>query len=295
MEGFNNDRIPSYEESLQQGAKSTSTLEHSKIKPLPLPGQLSAVRAHRINAIIETYISPLLNSQLSSGLSKTTLVLVPSNVAALQPLSSSTDQERNGFDDGSSAGYSNQEDVVIGFPSSQYIKLVRLHGGEAYTLEFWRQPAVLAELDSTLKAWLEKSGFRLHIAKPTSLPPSSKSAGEVVVPSPTTTSSQASSPKTKRGFFSRNSRKPQSGQTTAHGHAEEKTDTPASASASAVSPPPPPPPTSSWSVVHEEALERDHVRVKVGLQDVCLRIVTDMGLYETRTGKAVVVDIEIGG
>lgn len=42
------------------------------------------------------------------------------------------------------------------------------------------------------------------------------------------------------------------------------------------------------------SLGAGQVRVKVGLQDVCLRVVSEMGLYETRTGVAVVVGVEIG-
>ena len=280
MENFDDDKIPSYEESLQQGATSTSA--HSKQKSLPLLGTLSAVRTRRINAIIENYISPLLQSQLSSGLSKTTLVLVPSNVSTLQKQSSSAPTDDGGSRDiiEGSLDDSSQEDVVIGFPSSQYIKLVRLHGGEDYTLEFWRQAAVLAELDSSLKAWLEKGGFCVAKPNPKPILMASRGAGDDEATSPI---SQMGSSKTKRSFFSRAPRKSQDSQTLAR---------PSNAIVPAVLTPTS---SGSWSLVQEEALEADHMRVKVSLQDVCLRIVTEMGLYETSTGKAVVVDIEIGG
>ena len=35
-------------------------------------------------------------------------------------------------------------------------------------------------------------------------------------------------------------------------------------------------------------------RVVVVLREVCLRVVTEMGLYETRTGQAVGVSVEVG-
>ena len=287
MEDFNDDKVPSYEESIQQqgafqsvttsaSADSKSNSYPNPSRNLPFPGQLAAVRSHRISAIIETYISPLLQSQLASGLYKTTLVLVPSNVTALQQPrpSSSAEESRNGYvdgksaDDGNSMSKSDDQDeaVVVGFPSSQHVKLVRLHGGENYTLEFWRQEAVITELDSALKGQLERSGFRIAAAS------KAKGSEATLVSSPGVRNS-----KSKTGFFSRKSRSSSSSQSTG-----ESTGLDTAA------------PTSNWNLVREEALDSDHARVKVSLQDVCLRVVTEMGLYETRTGKAVVVDIEIG-
>ncbi|MCJ1240791.1 hypothetical protein MMC14_008795 [Varicellaria rhodocarpa] len=288
MEDFNDDKIPSYEESIQQQGAfrsiTTSTSADSKsnsyLNPLlnlPFPGQLAGVRSHRISAIIETYISPLLQSQLASGLYKTTLVLVPSNVTALQQPgpSSSAEESRNRYidgksvDDGNSISKSDDQDeaIVVGFPSSQYVKLVRLHGGENYTLEFWRQQAVITELESALKGRLEKSGFRIAAT-------SKAKGGEAT---PVGSPGVRDSTKSKTGFFSRKSR----GSSSSQGR-EESTGPDTAA------------PTSNWSLIREEALDSDHARVKVSLQDVCLRVVTEMGLYETRTGKAVVADIEIG-
>ena len=51
---------------------------------------------------------------------------------------------------------------------------------------------------------------------------------------------------------------------------------------------------SAWSTPSSTSPGAGQVRVKVGLQDVCLRLVSEMGLYETRTGMAVVVGVEIG-
>jgi hypothetical protein len=53
-----------------------------------------------------------------------------------------------------------QEPQVVGFPSNETVKLVRLKG-EEHTMEFWRQPAVITELDSFMKARLAASGYRL--------------------------------------------------------------------------------------------------------------------------------------
>lgn len=51
---------------------------------------------------------------------------------------------------------------------------------------------------------------------------------------------------------------------------------------------------SGWGTPNPASLGAGQVRVKVGLQDVCLRVVSEMGLFETQTGMAVVVGVEIG-
>ncbi|MCJ1406155.1 hypothetical protein MMC19_000220 [Ptychographa xylographoides] len=243
--------IPTYEESISQGAiggpATESKTDTQSGQPAFLPGQLSTVREQRINNIIQAYIDPLLQEQSLSGLSKTTFVLVPSNTSTLQSPKKGSHDIIEGT--GDSLSHDNQESIV-GFPSADYVKLVRLHGAE-YNIEFWRQPAVIKELDSALKARLQASGHRMADDSP----PQPVSPA---VPDP---------PKAKRGFFGQ---KPK----------------PAPVASQA--------PINNWRFAEGARLDPDHVRVKVGLQEVCIRVVTDMGLYETRTGKAVVVNIEIG-
>ncbi len=54
-------------------------------------------------------------------------------------------------------------------------------------------------------------------------------------------------------------------------------------------------PTAEWRTVQKEALGDGEVRVRVEALDVCLRTENAMGLYETKTGKAVVVKVDVGG
>jgi len=259
---FYDEDIPSYEESVQQGATGGST-SVSKGKAQNEPAQsltqrLSDVRSYRINSIISTYIDPLLQAQSLSGLFKTTFVLVPSNTHSLQRPSLASNDSSDIIEGSGDAISNDSHEAIVGFPSQDYVKMVRLHG-EEYTLEFWRQPVVIKELDTALKARLQANGHSI---------PGNGTASQQSQP----TSPPVEFPKAKRGFFGRKS------------------------SASPSVPPPTPSPVSesSWRFEKESVLDPGHVRVKVGLQDACLRVVTEMGLYETRTGKAVVVNVEIG-
>lgn len=267
LTALSDDGIPSYEESLQQGvswgpstdSKNTTVQE----TPLSLNQQLSDVRAHRISSILKAYIDPLLQSQALAGLYKTTLVLVPSNVTPLQRAVLSANDDSDVIESSSDTVSHDSAETVVGFPSTDYVKLVRLHG-EEYVLEFWRQPAVIAELNSALGARLQASGHRL-----------------VKLQSPTGQQTAAISPtspepsRAKKGFFRRSSGK--------------------ASNASVISQSSPiVNPESNWRLPQEKAVDPGHVKVEVGLQDICLRVVTEMGLYETRNGKAVVIHINIG-
>jgi hypothetical protein len=233
---------PSYTESTNQATPLNISSKGQAPESLPLHIQLAESRSHRINLIISTYIEPLLLTQGASGIFKTTFLLVPSNVTSLH------------------------HDEVVGFPASEYIKLVRLHGAE-YSSEFWRQPSVLSELESSLKARLANSGHTI------SQPPSLTAPIEpALAPAPTPPAAS------KKSFWSRKK--------------DNYAPTPASAVEEDVT-------TNSklgWRA-HGEGVEgpaMGETMVTVGPRDVCLRVVTEMGLYETRNGQAVGVTVEVG-
>ena len=259
-----NETIPTYEESTRQAASSASygseeEKSSSYVSPPSLTQQLASVRSYRINTVISAYIDPLLQSQALAGLFRTTLVLIPSNINSLQQPDSSSKDSGDITDGSGHSTNSGSKEEVVGFRSEEYVKLVRLHGGE-HTLEFWRQPAVIKELDNSLKARLQASGHRLaeDAAAQTPQPASINPPPEPVLP--------------KRGFFRRKPSEP---------------STPAPVK-------PNPLPESTWRYVPEQNIPPGHVQTKVKLEDVCLRVETEMGLYDTKTGKAVVVNIEIG-
>ncbi|KAF7593762.1 hypothetical protein BBP40_010938 [Aspergillus hancockii] len=140
--------IPSYEDSIRS-PPPTEKSPHSIATTPPLHRHLDESRLQRVQSILTQYIDPLLSQQASSGLYKATFILIPSNTTSLQP-SAQTNSEPTPKDP-----------EVVGFPASTVVKLVQLHG-EEHTTEFWRQPAVLRELESSLRARLAASGHQLE-------------------------------------------------------------------------------------------------------------------------------------
>jgi hypothetical protein len=264
---FNNegDPIPPYSES-SNDSYSDSKVPSPNNQALPLHAQLAKSRSYRITQVIKTYIEPLLLSQAASGLSKTTFLLVPSNVAALQNPRTSNPSPFDDVIEGTGTAHNNgagdHQDEIVGFPESEYVKLVRLHGSD-HTSEFWRQPPVLQELESSLKARLASSGHTIW--QPSAPPPS--------VPA------EADSPTAKKSsFWFRSKGKSVSG--SADPPAEED-------------------PTRDmklgWRAEGEGVkVGFGETRVTLGLKEVCLRVVSEMGLYETKTGTAVAIGVEVG-
>ncbi|MCJ1287991.1 hypothetical protein MMC26_007344 [Xylographa opegraphella] len=251
------DPIPSYEESVQQGATQLWSAD-GKSKPSPelpqsLVERLSSVRLQRINAIIDAHIDPLLQQQADSGLYKSIFILVPSNSTTLQAQDTSDDIiERSGGNPGTS-----RNEEIIGFREGDDVKLIRLHGDE-YNAEFWRQSAVISELNDALQTKLRNAGHRVATIAVTQPPSDSANA-----------QTSSSSTTTKKNYF---------------GWRKKEKET------IAVSRNVPP---SGWRFEKEAALTNGEVRIKTGLQDVSLRVQSEMGLYETKTGKAMVVSFEM--
>ncbi|KAI9784266.1 MAG: hypothetical protein M1839_002326 [Geoglossum umbratile] len=270
------DPIPSYEESVRsapkesdytQGrsypSKSSSTSAHIFANQAAassqgiLPTQIASVREQRIQTLLDTYIQPLLDEQGLSGLYKTTFILVPSNVAPLQGVDSPS--VLDAFDGGGT------EDVVVGFPSEDFVKLVRLKGAEN-GLEFWRQPAVVDQLGRQLKARLYSGGHRLVYEEPLSttdeevLPPMGGSTRSIfgLNNSKLAQLDRLEERRLERGLFRGGWRAP--------------SERPSS----------------------NQQLGPGEMQVGVSISDVSLRVVTEMGLYETKTGNAVIVTIEVG-
>lgn len=146
------DPPPPYAESIAD----ESFVAHS------LPSTIQKARFHRISSLLATHIHPHLPRSALDKVSSRTLVLIPSNVSGLQPIpvvAAEPGSYLNPFDGrADSKGFINES--VIGFPSTENLMLIRLHGDEN-TLEFWQQENVIQDLETQLEADLIRLGHRV--------------------------------------------------------------------------------------------------------------------------------------
>lgn len=255
------DPVPSYEESTQGAPPFQPTVDDSKklLDPhqgsgLPLPSELANSRTQRIHSVLSEYVDPLLASQAVAGLYRTTFVLVPSSVSDLQ-------------DCPSNAFTASQEAQVVGFPEDEVVKLVRLTGQE-HAMEFWRQPAVVAELESAMKARLVASGHKIF--DPTT---------EADIPAPADPSPSIP-PKNpaRKSFWGR------------FRSSDKKEDIIIDANLGNL----------GWRAPDPQSRNSPGntptgmVKVLLVWKDVALRIANDMGLYESKHGPALCLTVEVG-
>lgn len=208
------DGLPSYSESVRSHQQHPS-------RDLYLPQNIAAARTALISSILTAQITPHLHGSALSGLTSTTLILIPSNVSALQPPGKIGSKSPSDSEDRL------PRETIVGFPSAENLAMVRLRG-EENNIEFWRQLAVIRELGQQLSANLRNSGHQVI------------GDDEISLRGPTR-------------------------------------------------------PNAEWKTVQKETLGDGEVRIRVEITDICLRTENEMGLYETRTGKAVVVKVDVGG
>lgn len=217
------DDLPSYSESISFPSASSGFL----------PQNLANARTTLISSLLTQNISPHLHTTTLSGLSSSTLLVIPSNVLSLQPPSD------NGSKDVSGQENALPGETIVGFPSAENLSLIRLRGQEN-SLEFWRQPAVIHELEEQLCTQLQREGHH-------------------VIGDEMENQRAGSTGAKSTGFFRKKA------------------------------------PSAEWKTPAVEPLGNGEIRTRVALMDVSLRIENEMGLYETRTGKAVVVKVDVGG
>ena len=130
--------LPSYSESVRS--------PQQQLSPSTYAQNIAAARTALVSSLLTTHIVPRLYQSALSGLSGTTLILVPANVASLNPSGKADSQ--------------NPSETIVGFPSAENLNIVRLHGQEN-GLEFWRQSAVTQELGQQICSHLRSSGYRV--------------------------------------------------------------------------------------------------------------------------------------
>ncbi|KAM5439893.1 hypothetical protein MferCBS31731_004304 [Microsporum ferrugineum] len=257
------EEVPSYEESQASFALDKKQQQQQLGSPSLLPQQLAETRTQRIQSILTTYVDPLLFSQGAAGLYKTTFILVPSSVSSLQ-------------DAPSNAYTTPQEPQVIGFPSDEVVRLVRLQG-QSHNMEFWRQPAVVSELESAMRARLAASGHRLYVdppASPLSEPGEPAQQQQQQQQQQQTLSQSQSQSRKGRSRRSIWGRLAGSDDTINDQQLGWRAEEPADQGSSKI-------PTGL-------------VKVSVVWKDVALRIANEMGLYNTQRGPALCLTVEVG-
>ncbi|KAE8408870.1 hypothetical protein BDV37DRAFT_237480 [Aspergillus pseudonomiae] len=242
------DDIPSYEESVRSSTAQRPPYNMRPDVTAPLHRHLDASRVQRVHSLLEQYVDPLLAEQGSSGLYQTTFIFIPSNVTSLHP------REKSSYS-------TPKAPEPVGFPTSTVVKLVQLEG-EAHTMEFWRQPAVLRELESSLRARLAASGH--HVEGQEGVPTSAKETESLK-------SNNDNKPKQKKSLW---------GRLTGNSEAvivDRKL---------------------GWRADDGETpgrkLPRDQVRVIVEWKEVCLRVENDLGLYDNCNAPGICLSVEVG-
>ncbi|KAL9613582.1 MAG: hypothetical protein Q9167_001864 [Letrouitia subvulpina] len=223
---FQDSHPPSYEDVLHASSSASAT------PPYILSSQRSANRTVVTRALLNENIIPHLQQSILYGLAKSTLLFVPSDMASLQPTSTS------GAENEPLPGFPGE--TIVDFPSTENPSLTRLRGPEN-SFAFWRQQPALTELEQQLRDWFRGGGYTV--------------LGEETPNVEATSMNQVRNMK------------------------QSKIDSY---------------PGSSWSYEEEQPLRNGEIRTSVEIREVCLRIENEMGLYETRTGKVVMVRVQLG-
>lgn len=235
-----------------RSTESTATRKQSAVlmTSRPLHEHLDQTRWQRIHSVLSSYIDPAIMVQATSGLYQTVFLLIPSDVISLQVRS---DNE-------------SKEPELVGFPANEVVQLIRLEG-EENNLLFWRQPAVIKGLETSLKERLALSGHVLE-PEPTEI--------KVIPVEPETPVRSPTS--TKRGFWQKTREKYLYQNDTEAVITDQKL---------------------GWRTQNEgyqdTSVPKGLVRVKVEWKEVCLRVENELGLYETRKGPGISLSIEVGG
>ena len=228
------DSPPSYTET------SKPNLSHGAV----LGCRLAAVQSERIDRLLEACIKPLLESQVASGIAKTTFILIPSDSRGLEEANFAREWPPDRQDGRLKSKAHEQLETVEGFPAEEDVKAIRLHG-EDNTARFWKQPDVMRDLGIQLRGQL-------------GLPPEPiESKPSYNMPAPEPRSEQ------KRPFWK--SRKvPQQTK-------DFRTE-----------------------VLETSSTSEPRMAVSVTVEDICVRYMTPVGLYDTRNGSAIVLRVRFG-
>ena len=266
---YSEDPVPTYEESVHSYSTAITTSTPADAKPavastlsLADPSSAGAPSLNeQLVAARSARISELLAQHIDPSLHASASAGLAQTTLVLIPTPPSTastgaDADASGDSDELLAPAAATEEVV-GLPADAHPQLVRLRD-PAHAERFWRQPAAVRALEAGLAARLAAAGHRVYAPQEVAV----EAPAPVVAP-----------PKRKGSWFG-----PRKG---------GAKDAPAGGEGAAGAP-------ERRVELRDRPLEPGEVKVAVALRDVAVRAETGMGLYETRSGKAVVVGVEVG-
>lgn len=232
------ERLPSYSEhALLNYAESSTPPQNSPFSPFL--HSVNKTRTSNIRNLLSTQILPHLYDSARAGLSKTTLVFIPSNVSSLQPKPLSPYALVTNDGPFGPAADKFPDETIIGFPSAENLHLIRLHGAEN-TVDFWRQEAVIRDLNNQLNDELERNGHRVVV---------DEVAGGI----------SANSAAEREILARRESLR-----------------------------------NVQWMSIKQKKVGPGEVDIGVECREVSLRVENEIGLFETRSGNAIIVRVEVG-
>ena len=133
---------PPYSESIQANQQESSHVRRGVV-------DATSQVAH---SMLYDEILPRLSSGPYSRPSSMTLVLVPSDVTALQA---------SGTPDSKDPAQQGPKQTLVGFPAAEKPRLIHLTDLQ-HTADFWRQPEAVKELGTLLVECLKSQGFEVH-------------------------------------------------------------------------------------------------------------------------------------
>ncbi|USP75240.1 hypothetical protein yc1106_02514 [Curvularia clavata] len=217
-------------------------------------GQLSTTRTHHIHSVVENDILPIIHQRTAYGIAQTTIALLPSDI----PLPALDEKPDSRFLATDSKDDDSNSIQVIGFASDTEPNVVRLTGQMNRT-EFWKSPAVIHELEVMLS--------------------------ESLNPSPTSTDSSMEDAKERGGggggvgnesveSSSRPSRRKLLARVMPSMGPEQRS------------------PSNNPEVGVRQVRTAGTVAIKARLEEICLRTLSDFGLYDTMSKQCVVVQVD---
>lgn len=216
-------------------------------------GQLSTTRTRHIHSIISDHILPIIHQRTAYGIAQTTIALLPSDI----PLPALDEKSDCSFAFTDTKDDDSKPVQVIGFASDTEPNVVRLTGQMNRT-EFWKSQAVIQELEAMLGESLD----------------------------PTTTSTDSSTGDAQEGEADSVGR---------NTHGESSPRQSRRKLLARVMPslgPEQRSPSNNPEVGVRQVRTAGTVAIKARLEEICLRTLSDFGLYDTMSKQCVIVQVD---